>query len=130
MTQGHGETILVRDAPCAGCGCYAAKHFECNCGEVHSDYCVNCGRFVDADSPPVLSVHDRRCKHGAVVHDHPWSEKEPYMEAVSDVFQQSKTPTEMTTRLKQITESSDDVIAETVRDIFALRTRLSGEGAN
>jgi len=31
----HGESVLVRDAPCAKCGCYAAKHFECNCGEVH-----------------------------------------------------------------------------------------------
>ena len=126
----HGESVLVRDTPCAKCGCYAAKHFECNCGEVHGDYCVNCGRFVNAHSPPVLGVHDRRCKHGAVPHDHPWSEKEPYMEAVSDALTQSKTPTEMTARLKEITESSDEVIEETVREFFALKNAIARRGAN
>lgn len=122
----HHEESVVRDIPCDRCGCYAAKHFECGCGEVHGDYCVNCGRFVDADSPPVLGLFDQRCEVGAVPHDHPWSEKAPYMEAVSDALTQSKTEAEMTTRLRAITAASDEEIAETVREVFALKAKLNG----
>ena len=124
----HNER-MVRDTPCAACGCYAAKHFKCFCGAVHSDHCVNCGRFVDANSPAVLGTHDRRCKHGAVSHDHPWVEKEPYKEAVSEAFRRCETEAELVAKLKEITESSDEVITEEAREFFALKAQLYG-GAN
>jgi hypothetical protein len=60
--------------------------FACNCGAVHSDYCVNCGRW--ASLGPQESVEltgwDAVCVLGPVPHDHPWEEKELRMTAVHE----------------------------------------------
>lgn len=67
----------LRSTPCPRCGCYLAAHFKCNCGEVHSDYCVNCNRWVDL--PPGKHVEldeiDAPCDVGPVPHEHPMEEK-------------------------------------------------------
>lgn len=79
-----GTPVYIADKPCTACGCFEAFVFECNCGQVHSDICFNCGRFVDmqhktveelnaewaAQFPDVPSMEPARCGVGPVEHAH------------------------------------------------------------
>lgn len=37
---------FVNTEDCPRCGCFMAEHFECNCGAMHGDHCLNCGRYT------------------------------------------------------------------------------------
>jgi hypothetical protein len=70
--------------PCPRCGCLAVRLFECDCGEAHSDYCVNCGRFTSLSPTSHIDLADglyARCEQGAVPHDHPAAEQEARLDA-------------------------------------------------
>lgn len=84
---GGTTDVYIADKPCTCCGCYEAFVFECNCGEVHSDVCYNCGRFVDIQHETVETMNERiaakaagrpmpetfldtRCTAGATEHRH------------------------------------------------------------
>jgi hypothetical protein len=68
----HNEAAKVNDKACPRCGCFMVKHFDCNCGEVHGDYCLNCGRWASLkpNEHVKLSEFDTRCEKGAVEHTH------------------------------------------------------------
>jgi hypothetical protein len=68
----------LSDTPCPRCGCYITRLFECHCGEVHSDYCDNCGRFTSiAPTESVrLSDFDDTCTHGHAAHVHSPEERQ------------------------------------------------------
>lgn len=71
------STPTIGATPCPRCGCHLVSLFECNCGEVHGDYCVNCGRSTSlSPSEHVnLSPVDVRCDAGPVIHEHSEEEK-------------------------------------------------------
>ncbi len=85
----HEPGVKIGAAPCPRCGCYLINHFECGCGTVHDDCCVNCGRWVSlAQTEHVeLSGIDARCTVGPVIHEHSEDEKaariERYMQHVA-----------------------------------------------
>jgi hypothetical protein len=77
-------TIYLAPKPCTCCGCFLTYEFECNCGQVHSDVCLNCNRFADMQHQSVEALNaeweaefpgdpppDTRCTAGAVEHEHP-----------------------------------------------------------
>lgn len=68
---------VVSAAPCPRCGCHITHHFECFCGEVHSDYCDNCGRFTSLGPTEYtkLGDFDERCTHGTAPHAHDAQER-------------------------------------------------------
>lgn len=73
----HAEDAVL-GARCPRCGCHVRKHFECNCGEVHDDYCLNCGRWCSlgvAEHVELDQLLDAPCERGAVMHEHPSEEK-------------------------------------------------------
>lgn len=74
---------LLNDRPCPRCGCYLRAHFACNCGEVHSDYCANCNRWIDL--PPnehiTLDEIDEPCTRGSIPHEHSRAEKADRIQA-------------------------------------------------
>jgi hypothetical protein len=72
VTKNGNTPIYISDKPCTRCGCYEAFVFECNCGQVHSDICYNCGRFTDMVHEPVDGTDrwERRCSMGPVEHTH------------------------------------------------------------
>ncbi len=37
---------VLNNEDCPRCGCWTKKMFDCNCGQVHAEYCGNCGRYV------------------------------------------------------------------------------------
>lgn len=80
----HSEENKLLPDPCPRCGCHMAQTFHCNCGAVHSDVCLNCGRYttLPRDEHIEMSEFDLPCKKGTVVHEHPWKEKEAHMNAV------------------------------------------------
>jgi len=65
--------------PCPRCGCWLVNQFTCNCGEVHSDHCVNCGRWtfphLARDEYTELDETDVACTAGTVLHEHDPAEK-------------------------------------------------------
>jgi hypothetical protein len=80
----HKTRVRIAIDPCVACGCHLVSTFECNCGEVHGDYCENCGGFLGI---PHASIEDQnggigmwwagRCTAGAIDHVHecpfkPW----------------------------------------------------------
>lgn len=73
----HAPAVCLADLACPKCGCHMRQHFDCNCGAVHDDYCLNCGRFVSlpADESIELEVIDVRCAAGRCPHDHPAEER-------------------------------------------------------
>lgn len=70
-------------APCPQCGCCMRGYFNCNCGEVHSAVCENCGRFSDLSLVefPVDPDHKlallgaRRCENGETLHIHEFDDE-------------------------------------------------------
>jgi hypothetical protein len=82
VSHGAAEAKLLT-APCPRCGCYVAKHFDCNCGAVHDDYCINCGRWVSlpSDQYTTLTELDEACEKGAVLHEHSDEEKKHRLDA-------------------------------------------------
>lgn len=86
----HEAKEWIAAVPCPRCGCYLTRHFACNCGEVHSDYCVNCGRFTSlSPSKSIkLSPNDARCEAGPTMHAHPFEEKAQRMAAVHELIRQ------------------------------------------
>lgn len=73
----NGTPIYLADKPCTACGCYEAFVFECNCGQVHSDVCYNCGGFVDMEHEPIEQQNEGlsmwwagRCTAGHAEHEH------------------------------------------------------------
>ena len=62
---------------CPRCGCHLTRHFTCNCGEVHGDTCLNCGRFTHLGPTEYLDLceTDARCSYGPVAHAHSEEEK-------------------------------------------------------
>ena len=62
----------INTVACPRCGCWLKKEFDCNCGQVHDDYCGNCGRWVSL--PPTehveLSNFNDPCTAGPVMHEH------------------------------------------------------------
>jgi len=64
----------INDEPCPRCGCFVVRHFECNCGQVHADTCINCGRYtfpaLARDEYTTLSEFDVACTAGPVMHEH------------------------------------------------------------
>lgn len=83
-----GTPVYLADKPCTACGCFQAFVFECNCGEVHSDVCYNCGGFVDMTHEPIEAQNDGldmwwagRCADGQREHTHTW----PFRDQVDDV---------------------------------------------
>jgi hypothetical protein len=83
-----GSLVRVSDEACPRCGCHLVRAFACNCGAVHSDYCVNCGRFTSLCRMDYveLSELDVPCVEGAVPHVHAPEERaarlRAYMESV------------------------------------------------
>ena len=73
---------LLPDA-CTTCGCHMMRPFEYNCGAVHGDFCLNCGRRIGAE-PGRLTEVDLRCERGATPHDHPPSETADRIKAWHD----------------------------------------------
>lgn len=71
------DDLRLAGEECPRCGCWCVRNFECGCGEVHSDYCVNCGRFTSLarDEHVKLSEVDVRCARGRELHDHDEGEK-------------------------------------------------------
>jgi hypothetical protein len=67
----------IAETPCPRCNCCLRQKFDCNCGAVHDDYCVNCDRFVSIPPPDhiELSEIDRRCDFGRFPHEHSQEEK-------------------------------------------------------
>jgi len=78
-----GTPIYIADKPCTCCGCFLAFVFECGCGQVHSDVCASCSRFVDMLHKPVEELNaeweaefpgdpppETRCTAGSVEHQH------------------------------------------------------------
>lgn len=82
--------MILRPTPCPKCGCHMARTFECGCGAVHDDYCVNCGRFVSVppDRSTELTEVDARCPCGPVQHDHPPEEKSARVQAFYEKIRQ------------------------------------------
>lgn len=77
MTTAHIEDIKISNTACPRCQCHLVSHFECDCGEVHSDYCVNCRRWLDLGPTEhiELSEIDVACSAGPVDHAHLEEEK-------------------------------------------------------
>lgn len=73
------EVAVLNDVACPRCGCWLKKNFECGCGAVHSDYCVNCGRFTTLPPYQTLELCEgfgqARCEKGPVMHNHPPEER-------------------------------------------------------
>ncbi len=56
-----------------------ADNRKCGCGAVHSDYCVNCGRWSDLpldQHATMIDGYDEPCTAGKVPHEHTDAEKE------------------------------------------------------
>jgi hypothetical protein len=72
MNNHQEPELRLVDGPCPRCGCHMVRLFDCDCGEVHSDYCVNCGRFTSlgATEHTEMSEYDAPCVKGLVMHDH------------------------------------------------------------
>jgi len=72
----------VSGTPCPRCGCHLVKNFKCGCGEVHSDYCVNCGRFTTLGPTEAIELgpYDARCGSGLIAHEHSDEEKAERLE--------------------------------------------------
>lgn len=82
MSQHREPATVVGETPCPRCGCYLTRHFECGCGEVHDDYCVNCGRWVSlAPTEHVELSIDAACTAGRVPHVHSAAEKRASIDA-------------------------------------------------
>lgn len=72
----HEAVTRLADAACPRCACHIVREFRCNCGEVHSDYCENCGRFTACGTEfTELGVTDEICAHGHAMHEHTHAEK-------------------------------------------------------
>lgn len=73
----HNQETVLNDKGCSRCGCWLKKHFKCGCGDVESDYCVNCGRWTTLGQGVFveLSEYDVRCEVGSVMHEHHPEEK-------------------------------------------------------
>lgn len=84
MSSGNSK---LANTGCPRCGCYMTHSFDCNCGAVHSDTCVNCGRFThfDVTEHTQMAEGDIRCPHGAVEHEHPPEEQAARLKAFFDV---------------------------------------------
>ncbi len=84
MTNHQDPELRLVDGPCPRCGCHMVRLFDCDCGEVHSDYCVNCGRFTSlgATEHTEMSEYDAPCVKGMMMHDHPSSEQVARIDAV------------------------------------------------
>ena len=69
--------VRVSGVACPRCGCCMVRYFACNCGAIHGDNCVNCGRSVDAPQGEFLDLSqvDMPCTAGVEPHDHSDSEK-------------------------------------------------------
>lgn len=83
LTTKAGTPIYVADKSCTVCGCFEAFVFECNCGQVHSDVCYHCGRYVDMQHKSVEEMNaewaaefpgdpppETRCTAGQIEHAH------------------------------------------------------------
>ena len=70
--MGQVNNAFLATSACPRCGCFQLRHFECRCGEIHSDYCDNCGRFssLKSDEYIELSPINVRCENGPIVHVH------------------------------------------------------------
>lgn len=64
--------ISLNSTACPRCNCWIKKSFICNCGMVHSDYCINCFRFTDNNPKEHIKLepYDAVCDKGAVLHQH------------------------------------------------------------
>lgn len=76
--------VRLNAAPCFRCGCHLAKAFDCFCGAVHDDHCVNCGRWLSLPPEDALDLGliDELCTAGPVDHQHTSEEKERRIAAV------------------------------------------------
>lgn len=79
------EESRLNDKPCPRCGCYLIRSFVCGCGDVHEDYCCNCGRWtiLPVTEHATLGHVDIRCDAGPVAHVHSEEEKS---QRVKDYF--------------------------------------------
>lgn len=68
----HRDQVEINTVDCPRCGCFLKKKFLCNCGQVHSDYCGNCGRFTSLSRTEHVEpcLFDQPCNAGPVHHDH------------------------------------------------------------
>jgi len=68
---------FISKVACPRCGCYLTQNFACNCGAMHGDTCVNCGRFTDLGPTEYLEMSqaDAPCSYGPVAHVHLDEEK-------------------------------------------------------
>jgi len=71
--MGHPDNeVTLNTVDCPRCGCWLKTLFEGGCGQVHSDYCVNCGRFTSLPRAEHTEkcLGDRQCTFGPVMHVH------------------------------------------------------------
>ncbi len=83
----------LNDKPCPKCGCYLIANFNCFCGEVHSDYCVNCGRWTELQPNQYINftpILDERCSIGRVYHEHSEKEKSNRLRAYFEYMKKSR----------------------------------------
>lgn len=79
MSHAHA---FVNTEDCPRCGCWMAHKFECNCGAVHANCCLNCGRYTapSLSRDQYVSEEDKRyctpCTAGPVEHQHDHAVKE------------------------------------------------------
>lgn len=73
--MGVGEPFINKE-DCPRCGCFMAQPFSCNCGAVHGDHCLNCGRYTapTLKRNEYVSEEDKAyvtpCTLGTVEHEH------------------------------------------------------------
>lgn len=71
-----GKQTFINTEDCPRCGCWMVHKFECNCGAVHANCCLNCGRYTapSLSRDQYVSEEDKRyctpCTVGPVEHQH------------------------------------------------------------
>lgn len=77
----EAKQVSLNTVDCPRCGCWLKSLFVCGCGDVHSDYCVNCGRFTSLprSEHTEKNMGDRQCEFGPVMHEHSDDDKAKHL---------------------------------------------------
>jgi len=90
MTEPHKEKDVLSPVPCPRCSCYLVRHFDCFCGEVHSDYCSNCRRWTSLELHEYaeMDAWNEVCRAGPVIHVHTAEEQSQRLKKQLDMVKQ------------------------------------------
>ena len=75
------DQTFVNTEDCPRCSCWMARKFECNCGAIHANCCLNCGRYTapSLSRDQYVSEEDKQfcapCTAGPVEHAHDAEER-------------------------------------------------------